>query len=213
MSLPEPYYDRDGVTIYCGDSWYLSRLLPAAAAIVTDPVWPNAWEGFQLNGCTPRQILGEVLYHMTAERVVIQIGCNSDPRFLDAVPDRWPFLRACWLEYARPHYLGRLLYTSDMAYAFGTWPASQEGMHVTPGKVMDTTFNGKQTDHPTPRKLAHVKWLLKWFGRGLVIDPFMGSGTTALAAKEMGLPFIGVEIEERYCAMTVERLRQGVFAL
>jgi DNA modification methylase len=42
----------------------------------------------------------------------------------------------------------------------------------------------------------------------LVIDPFCGSGTTLRAAKDLGIKSIGIEIEEKYCRIAVERLRQ-----
>jgi DNA modification methylase len=45
----------------------------------------------------------------------------------------------------------------------------------------------------------------------LVLDPFLGSGTTARAAKDAGLRCVGIEAEERYCEMAVRRLAQGVF--
>lgn len=69
----------------------------------------------------------------------------------------------------------------------------------------------KQTKHPTEKPLAFIKKLVLINSNAgeLVLDPFMGSGTTAVAAKETGRQFIGFEINPDYIKMARERLKGG----
>lgn len=65
--------------------------------------------------------------------------------------------------------------------------------------------------HPAPRRLEHLKFLVKVFAEDGVIDPCCGTGTTLEAAKNAGLSGIGIEIEEKYCEIAAKRLSQEVF--
>jgi len=64
--------------------------------------------------------------------------------------------------------------------------------------------------HPTQKPLALMKWCLGLVDAHTVVDPFMGSGTTLVAAKQAGMMATGIEINEAYCKSAVNRLRQGV---
>ena len=63
-----------------------------------------------------------------------------------------------------------------------------------------------------PRSLAHMEWLLKWWTDpdDTVLDPFAGSATTLLAARNLGRRSIGIEIEERFCIVAAQRLSADV---
>jgi len=71
----------------------------------------------------------------------------------------------------------------------------------------------KNGDHPTGKPIQLVRQLVERFTMpgDVVLDPFMGSGTSLLAAKEAGRQAIGIELEERYCEIAAKRLSQGVF--
>ncbi len=67
-------------------------------------------------------------------------------------------------------------------------------------------------DHPAVFSLAFASYMIAPFP-GAVLDPFMGSGTTLRAAKDLGRRAIGIEIEERYCEIAAKRLAQGELPL
>ena len=212
----KPYYESISSVIYHGDCLEILPKLECQAVdtIITDPVWPNTRFSMP-GGRTPEEVFMCAAQHFSriATHLVVHLGCNSDPRFLQFVPAEFPFFRVCWLEYVQPHYQGRLLYTSDIAYVFGKPPRSRPGAHLLPGKMIQNDRAKPPQGHPCPRQLQHVRWLVKWFANYGVLDPFMGSGTTLVAAKNLGHYAIGIEIEERYCEIAAKRLAQEVLPL
>lgn len=230
MSL-KPYYSSGGIEIFHGDCREILPQLPAES-IITDPVWPNS---IYPDVIDPEQLLFEALSVASVRRVVIQLGCDSDPRFLRAVPSAFPFIRSCILDYARPSYKGRLVYGGDFAYVYGELPApigrGSGCAKLIPGLCISTrsdamfrrsNWNGAEKrfnrdndntanlPHPSPRRLQHVQWLCKWFAGAFVVDPFCGSGTTLVAAKNLEIKAVGIEIEEKYCEIAAKRLSQEV---
>ena len=70
----------------------------------------------------------------------------------------------------------------------------------------DTFYN-----HPSQKPVKLMSCLVKTFHKtGLILDPFMGSGTTLRAAKDLNRKAIGIEIEEKYCEIAARRMQQEV---
>ena len=65
--------------------------------------------------------------------------------------------------------------------------------------------------HPTQKPIELMKWCIQFANEPqTILDPFLGSGTTAVAAKQLGRKCIGIELEQKYLDIAVERLRQEV---
>jgi DNA modification methylase len=67
--------------------------------------------------------------------------------------------------------------------------------------------------HKNEKPLRLMSRLITWLPDGIVLDPYMGSGTTLAAAKGAGQRAVGIDIEERYCEIAAKRLQQEVLPL
>ena len=83
---------------------------------------------------------------------------------------------------------------------------------LTISKVFHKGSNLEHRYHPTQKPISLIVWSLK-FSKGSVFDPFLGSGTTAIACEKLGRKWIGCEISEKYCEIAAKRIdneaRQG----
>lgn len=223
----KPYYDHAGIVIYLGDCREILPDIPQPDTCITDPVWPNS---VFPDVPDPELLFSQACSALTSERLIVHLGCTSDPRFLKAVPDRYPLLRVCWLRYAKPSYRGRILIGSDVAYAFGLPPPCRPGrqllsgetiakdnrhriQHAKKGAGKGANIDYSTLPHPAPRQYEHVRWLINVFTDKTVLDPFCGSGTTLRAAKDLGFPAIGIERNERFAELAAQRMSQKVLDL
>ena len=113
--------------------------------------------------------------------------------------------------------------TRDVSSA--NWPMSEAELAWTDiGKgvrVFRHTWFGLIRDserdkffHPTQKPIELMKWCIQLSKTaGVILDPFGGSGTTLVAAKQLNRKAIGIEIEEKYCEIAANRLRQSVMTL
>mgnify|MGYP001562625825 CR=1 FL=1 len=110
----------------------------------------------------------------------------------------------CWLSwYKMQEFSG-----ADMELAWTSFDMSSKTF-----KMSRVEFHGKEKkQHPTQKPLELMKWIIENYANkdDLIFDPFLGSGTTAVAAKQLGRKYIGIEISEKYCEISRQRLRQEV---
>ena len=209
----KPYYEQDGITIYHGDCRDVMSCV-SADVVVSDPPYGMKWP------CDNRRFCGGSP-DSKARR-------PKQPRFYPSVVgDDEPFDPAPWLLFTRTILWGAnhfsqalprgttLVWIKRLEGAFGTFLSDAEIAWMSGGHGVycfrDLSMQGEThwRQHPTQKPIPLMQWCLG-FTSGTVLDPFMGSGSTLLAAKELGRCAIGIEIEERYCEIAANRLRQGV---
>ena len=211
----KPYFQDESVTIYHGDCREILPQLGPADVILTDPPWPLKKE-IMAGTLNAVALWTEVAPLLKAKRLVVWLGIQNDPRdFLNPLKE-WPYLRGVYIRRAIPGYFGRLLIDGEMLYVLGEWPVARKGRMVIPGGIQITyVASDRDNGHPGPRSLIATRWLLEWWSDegDTILDPFMGSGTTLRAAKDLCRKAIGIEIEERYCEIAAKRMSQSVMDL
>jgi DNA modification methylase len=197
-----PYYEDEssGIVIYHGDCRDVLPQLAPVDLVLTDPPYGLGLQG----GTWGKKFLGE--YDDWDARVI------SDLRQiigLGAIQVVWggnyyelPATRG-WLSWYKPDA------PPTMAHFELAWTNQDRNARQISHSIAAT--NGERYAHPTQKPLAVMLWCLGQFPKAqTVLDPFMGSGTTLVAAKQLGRRAIGIEICEDYCRIAVERLRQDV---
>lgn len=204
-----PYYEQSGITIYCGDC---REILPVLSAdvLVTDPPyglnWHSGMDGF-LGEC---RVFGD---NSTVLRDHVLVWWGDRPAI---VFGSWKIarpknIRALLIWDKGPHVgMGDLSFpwrpNHEDIYVIGQGFSGHRGSSVLAYNAISPNF--VQRDHPTEKPLSLMIDLIAKAPLGDVLDPFMGSGTTLVAAKRLGRKAIGIEIEEKYCEIAAERLQQ-----
>ena len=216
--MVQPYYERDGITIYHGDCQeVLPTLVTAEIDLVcTDPPYGMDWDGKVTRGPNGSGKRGATRnYGVTIQGDTEKFDPSpwlAFPRaifwgfqhFNDAVPNGTVLV---WVKRYDSGF-GSFLSDADTA-----WMKGGHGVYC----FRDLSLQAESSNraHPTQKPVPLMKWCISKSGSttGVVLNPFMGSGTTLRAAKDLGRRAIGIELEERFCEIAAKRLQQEVLAL
>lgn len=199
-------------TLYRGDAREILPSLRKGMAVVTDPVWPNCPTDLIPGSHDPDGLWRETMAALPEPlRLVCVMRSDSDPRFLRHVPDRLKFLRVIRLPYVIPAKIARILSGDEYAYWYGPAIRFQKGRQLIPGQSPAAQPANRKSGHPCSRSQAHFDWLVDWASDEgeTVCDPFLGAGTTGIAAWKANRPFVGIEIDPRFFDLACERIARA----
>jgi DNA modification methylase len=208
----KPYYEEKGITIYHGDCREILPTLAKVDLVLTDPPYGigrdgNAASTSSHGGRKPHEFFSGWDKEPPSADVFKAIFKAADNQIIWGANYFTIHLPASmgWLVWDK----GQDICSSDCELAFTSRDAALRR------KVMNRCELLKDgTNHPTQKPLALMSWCISFFPDAkTILDPFMGSGTTLRAAKDLGRQAIGIELEEKYCEIAAKRLSQEVFAL
>jgi len=195
--LPTPYYEANGITIYHGDCAQILPFLDPVDLLLTDPPY-----GIGISGNPVRQ--------------------KHKPMDWDKAPASDAVLDMMQKMAGRCIIWGGNYYNLKPSRKFLIWDKQQpEDFSLAMAEMAWCSFDGNAKifrlsvrsypkDHPTQKPVALMHWCIEQAGDvATILDPFMGSGTTLVAAKNRGKRCIGIEREEVYCKAAVDRLAQS----
>jgi len=200
--------------LYCGDCLEILPALGKVDAVIADPPYGMKW-----NTNSSRYSGGE--NEGTRGRGIEWAPVHGDAEPFDPAP---------WLEFQRVvlfgsnHYAQRLPVGTTLVWVkrlrFGTFLSDAEVGWMKGGHGVychhDVSMNGAGANfeklHPTQKPVGLMEWcieLAKVPADGVVLDPYMGSGTTGAACTNMDRKFIGIEIEPKYFEIACERIENA----
>jgi hypothetical protein len=211
------YYRDDSVTLWHGDCREILEWL-AADVLVTDPPYGityatnygGQFTGVPVRGDGSTAVRDQVLAMWLPRPAVVFASPRlppppGDPNQTPLVFDKGDVVGMGDLSWPwRPSY--------ELAWVYGSGWVGPRGPSVLRHRVLPGNFTHR--DHPTQKPAALFEGILQHAPAAwTVADPFAGSGSTLVAARNQGRRALGVEIEERYCEVIARRLAQDVLPI
>lgn len=210
----KPYYSDDTVTLYHGDCRDVLPDLGPVDVVITDP--PYSTGRSESEWAATGNIA--VSLHMASELapVMLVFGTSSGRgiEFARSSIRRLPHNRTlAWHRaYVNSPAAGPWRWDLVLIHVFGRGSfgrPEESSLMLTDG----TKALALETGHKSPVPVRVMGWLYKPFAPGVLLDPFAGTGSSLIAARQMGGRAIGIEIDERYCEAMANRLSRGVLEM
>jgi DNA modification methylase len=196
------YYQDEHVTIYHAD---MAAVLPELTydVVVTDPPYGINYVGYNhgtVQGDENHDAVSAML-EIVGDTPTVLTGANHFAQYLPSV-GAWSYWDKRCGEKADRMFGA----PGEFIWASGK-DRSGKMYRIMHGGVVNADGYGIKRIHPTQKPIALMERIISdWAKDGVIIDPFMGVGTTLVAAKRMGRKVIGIETELEYCAAAVVRL-------
>ena len=211
---PAPYYQDEHVTLYHGDCLQLADVWTDADVLVTDPPYgsESIAGGYGRKG---RLIAHDKTTEVPDAALALFEGrptiCFATPRMPEP-PGEWVD-RLVWDKREPGLNGGPWRYTHESIFVRGAgWVrVSASSFSILSFPSGNGSWEKRQHVHAKPVRLMET--LISAAPPGVIADPFAGSGSTLVAARNLGRHAIGVELEERYCEIIAQRLSQGALDL
>jgi site-specific DNA-methyltransferase (adenine-specific) len=188
-------------TLYHGDCLEILPTLPKVDAVITDPPYGIGEDGGRFRD---RKGGG----HRVLEKLGWDIARPARDVFLlmeSAAPVRVYWGGNYFADYLPPSK-GWLYWNKLMGGDFSDGELAYTNLDKA---LRSFTYCNKEhgKEHPTQKPVPLMKWCIERAGSpSVVLDPFMGSGTTGVACAQLGRKFIGIEIERKYFDIACERI-------
>jgi DNA modification methylase len=208
-----PYYQENGITIYHGDCRDILPNIPPVDLIVTDPPYGIDYQSSRRTDKAQwkDKIVGDKefplwLFDIAHPKNALYVWCRWD--ILPNLPKPKSFI--AWDKGV--HSMGDLEGEWGRQWeACAFYPYEGHKFKYRPHDVIRTIrVNPANLVHPNEKPVSTIIGVIDPNEGDSILDPFMGSGTTLRAAKDLGRKAIGIEIEEKYCEIAAKRLSQEV---
>ena len=203
-----PYYEDSAVTIYHGDCREILPILPKVDLVLTDPPYGVGKDYGSSSDDIPEtfawasKMVAETLLPSAVLSSVSNMRFAPDPDWTGVFRKTYGAMAMFSMPFY-PHWEAILFYNLK-GYYFGNKGHRSDVFECLPETA-------SKIGHITPKPLGLMSQLIEFMpAKGTILDPFMGSGTTLRAAKDLGRKAIGIEIEEKYCEIAAKRMAQEV---